>query len=181
MNRGVHRLSGELGTVQQVKSGGAPNVSFGLGYAYRPVKGFEVGAALRYFLTPAHEPRDATAQPAAQPGEPSQAPARYVDPAFHDWFFGPTVRGFVTFGAADRFELGLTLRAGILARSTKPGVCCAEVAVAPGLRVRIARSSAIELAPELAVGTTGADPNQEDTPDFIYARTAVWVSFVQTL
>jgi hypothetical protein len=157
---GPHRISGELGVFILGKSSDSPGPAFGAGYAYRALQGLEVGVGVRYLSIP--------------------GPTYYGG---HMWLGAASLRGYLTLDSDDRLELGLTARAGLLALATKSGVCCGEVALAPDLRVWIARSTALALAPELAIGTTGNHngPQTEDYVDEWFGQAAVWLSVVQTL
>jgi hypothetical protein len=151
----------ELGAFSPAKGGGT-GPAFGLGYAYRPVSGFELGAGLRYQYLPAG-------------GD--------FDPARSMWLAAASVRGFVPLTASDRVELGLSARIGLLTRSQKPGICCGAFTLAPDIRVRLTASTAIQFAPEVELGTTGDrnGPNTEDTVDEVFLQGALWLSIVQAI
>lgn len=183
VNRVPHRIFGEIGVFSLTKGEGS-GPAFGLGYAFRALHGLELGVGMRYLLVPAHESPNLVSQPAPLPDGTVPPPsAPYVNPATHMGFAFLSLRGYLALDAADRFELGLTVRGGLLARSGASGICCTELALAPDLRVRVSRGLAMQLAPELAIGTTGNHngPNTEDYVDEIFGHAAVWLSFVQTL
>jgi hypothetical protein len=176
-----HLLSAELGTFQIVKEEGL-GVAIGASYAYRLLKGLEVGVGFRYLVIPSHEADDQyVPQQVPEPGQPLPPPEHYVHPALQLGFAGISLRGFIPLDSADRFELGLTARAGLLAITNKSGVCCTQVAVAPDLRVKIARNTALQLAPELAIGRSSYEPYPgSDYHEHLYfLQYGAWLSVVQ--
>ena len=156
---GPHRLYGEIGAFILGKRSESPGPAFGVGYEYRAFHGIDVGVGVRYQLVPG---------------------SHYEDPGAYMLFVPASLRGYFVLG---RLELGLTTRVGLLAVGSKSGVCCAEVALAPDLRVQMARSTALQFAPELAIGTTGNHngPNTEDYVDVFFGQAAVWLTVVQSL
>jgi hypothetical protein len=183
VNQSPHRISAELGVFALAKEEGRIGPSFGLGYAYRALRGLEIGGGLRYLLMPAHTPSYMQAPQILPDGTVAPPQPAPPDPAFHFWLASAAVRGYLNLDSADRFELGLTARAGLLAISTKSGPCCVEGAFTPDLRVRLAPGTALQLAPEIALGTTGNHngPETEDYVDVIFLQYGVWLSVVQAL
>jgi hypothetical protein len=172
---GPHRPSAEVGAFQHTKWPGI-GVVFGLGYAYRLVRGLDAGGSLRAFVMPDHE-SESYLTPAVGSTEPLQ---HGVDPGYHFYTVDACLRPFLPLGAADRFELGLELRAGLLLRDS---LVLGNVAVAPDVRVRIAGRTALQLAAEFMIGGTGLsnDAPTEDRVDVIFAQEAVFLGVVETL
>jgi hypothetical protein len=158
VNPSPHRVSFELGLFDIPKDDDA-GWGLGVGYAFRPVHGLELGGGLRYL----------------------DAPAKYLDFDTREWSLAASVRGYGELASPDRVELGITLRGGALALNDR-GLCCLQVALAPDLRVRVARDTALQLAAEVSLGSTGAHnvPNT-DQVDVIFYQRALWLSLVQTL
>lgn len=175
-----HRLTAELGSFWMAKDT-RPGVAFGVGYGYRPVSGWEVGAGFRYFVRPAHTTETLIPQEVPAPGVSLPPPQHYVEEAFHMWTLSALLRGYLSLDAEARFELGLTVRAGILGADER-AICCKELALAPDFRARITSSTAIAISPQLAIATTGADQAQsEDYVDPLFAYASLWLSVVHAL
>jgi hypothetical protein len=173
-------VSAELGAFKLAKEDTA-GAAFGLGYGFRPIHGLELGVGLRYFVQPAHTSGEFIGQPVPAPGMPVQPPEHAVDPGYHFWVFAASVRGFLSLDPARHFELGLSARGGLVRLPDRPGVCCYEGALAPDFRVRILSGTALALAPEVAISTTGADQSKsEDYVDPIFAYGTLWLSVIQT-
>jgi hypothetical protein len=175
-----HLLSAEVGPFWVGKQEGT-GVGIGAGYAYRLLKGLDLGVGLRYLVIPSHDSDTFMGPPAPLPGEPAPPPERYVYPTFRLGFVGVSVRGFVPLDSEDRFELGLTARAGFLAMTGKTGLCCTQIALAPDLRMKLAGNTALQLAPEAAIGTTGDEDSStsDDHVNEFFLQYAVWLSVVQ--
>jgi hypothetical protein len=175
VNDSPHRVFAEVGGFSTWKfdeRGGA----LGLGYGYRPVRGLEIGAGLRYYFVPESDTDVYVAAPIG-----STAPSeRVVDPGSHMWTMDGYLRPFIPFDSADRFELGLGLRVGLLLANA---TALANVSAAPDLRVRITRSSALQLSLEFMIGQTGQQSqlNEDHPADTLFGQTGVWVTWVQTL
>jgi hypothetical protein len=171
-----HRVLLEGGLFQLIKGWDAGS-AFGVGYAYRPVRGLELGLGLRYFLQPDQPTDSYLPQPAGAP------PERFVVPGFHYWLLLGSVRGYVPLDGADRVEVGFTLRGGAVFGSNARGNCCKEYefALGPDVRVRVWQNTAVALAAELAVGSTGLKngPTTEDDVDEIFLKRSLWLSVVQ--
>jgi hypothetical protein len=176
-----HRVAAELGGFLLAKEE-RPGVAFGVGYGYRPVSGIEVGAGLRYLVRPAYPTNSWIAQEEPAPGSPSSPPERHVEEALHLWTLSVLARGYLSLDVQARFELGLTVRAGLLGHDEKSGLCCQELALAPDVRARITRTTAIALSPQLSLATTGAEQEQSDgQADGLFGYASVWLSVVQAL
>lgn len=149
---GPHRINGEVGYFELPKYDD-PGYAFGLGYAYRVRPSVELGGSLRYFS----EFDD------------------YGGTANRFWFAGLSLRTFGTLDAKDRVELGISVRAGALGVSDL-GLCCAELALAPDLRLWVAPGVALQLAPELAFVVNGESDNTNAAGAFL--QQAFWLSVV---
>jgi hypothetical protein len=178
VTEGRHRIAGEVGYFSLFGWGAGP--AFGLGYAYRAGPGLELGAGLRYMLVPAHTGSTPEARRVGSSG-----PIVYpVDPALHAWLPFASVRGSLPLDASGRFEPGVTARAEVLVLSDASDMPCAEVALAPDVRVWLGHGTALQIAPEIAIGTTvkyippGPDGGGGRP---LILQAAVWLTLVQTL
>jgi hypothetical protein len=174
-----HRVAGELGGFLLAKEE-RPGVAFGVGYGYRPASCLEVGAGFRYLVRPAYTTDSWIAQETPAPGSPSSPPERAVEEALQLWTLSVLARCYLSLDAQARFELGLTVRAGLLGHDEKRGLCCQELALAPDVRARITRTTAIALSPQLSLATTGTEQEQSDGHvDRLFGYASVWLSVVQ--
>jgi len=180
VNLRPHRVSAEVGAFRLAKENYV-GAAFGLGYGFRPINGLELGLGVRYFVQPERTSDELIPAPAPAPGMPARAPEHAVDPGYHFWLIAVSLRGFLSLDPERLFEVGLSARGGLVSLSERPGFCCFEAALAPDFRVRVLRRTAIALAPEVAISTTGADQSKsEDYVDPIFAYGSVWLSLIQT-
>lgn len=177
VNFGPHRLSGEVGSfILGNLSEDGFGVSLGAGYAYRILPNLDLAFGARYFLLPDRTSFEYVAQPVGGSGPPQHA----IYEGFHFWTFNPAVRPFLALDGSDRVELGLTARAGLLVLDSR---ALFNISLAPDVRVRIARGTALQLSPEVFLGQTGNKngPQTEDYVNEVFGGAALWLSVVQTL
>ena len=155
-NSPVNRISAEVGPFRLPKSDES-GIAFGVGYAFRPLSGLEVGAGLRLLRLPA-----GTEHPTS---------------AFNILFAAASLRVYQALDSTERFELGIAARGGLLSLDGS-AACCGEFALSPDLRVRIGGTTALQLSPELAFASTNAHASGSEP---MFLQTALWLSLVQSL